>query len=102
MPPARRVPRRPLCLPTPAGRARAGPALLRLLQPLDHLGGDIEARAGGDDVARWRVRVEYQRVVARGAQPLDHRVDAGSDGLEQLAWTLPARGLEPAGALRHT
>src|SRR5207244_2034166 len=82
---ARRVPRRPLCLSTPAGRARAGRALLRLLQPLDHLGGDIEARVGGDDIAGGRVRVENQRVVAFGAQPLDHGVDASLDRLDQGA-----------------
>src|SRR5207249_7088396 len=97
--PARRPPSHPLCPPTPAGRARAGPALLRLLQPLDHLGGDIEARIGGDDVAGGRVRVEDQGVVALGAQSLDHGVDARLDGLDQLALTLLALVLELAGAL---
>src|SRR6185312_5725367 len=100
--PARRPPRRPLCLPTPAGRARAGRALLRLLQPLDHLGGDIEARVGGDDVAGRRVRVEDQRVIALGAQPLDHGVDARLNRLDQLALALLAFVLELAGALLQT
>src|SRR5207247_9268421 len=99
--PARRSPplRRPLSPPTPAGRARAGRPLLRLLQPLDHLGGDIEARVGGYDVAGRRVRVEDQRVVALGTQPLDHGVDARLDGLNQLTLTLLALVLELAGAL---
>src|SRR2546430_322058 len=72
---------------------------LGLLQPLDHLGGDIEARVGGDDIAGGRVRVENQRVVALGAQPLDHGVDARLDRLDQLALTLLALILELAGAL---
>src|SRR5207247_1607747 len=99
--PARRSPplRRPLSPPTPAGRARAGRPLLRLLQPLDHLGGDIEARVGGNDVAGRPVRVEDQRVVALGTQPLDHGVDARLDGLNQLTLTLLALVLELAGAL---
>src|SRR5207247_2831358 len=99
--PARRSPplRRPLSPPTPAGRARAGRPLLRLLQPLDHLGGDVEARVGGNDVAGRPVRVEDQRVVALGTQPLDHGVDARLDGLNQLTLTLLALVLELAGAL---
>src|SRR5437667_163535 len=80
-------------------RRAALPTLLRLLQPLDHLGGDIEARVGGDDVAGGGVRVEDQRVVALGAQPLDHGVDARLDGLDQLAPTLLALVLELAGTL---
>src|SRR5207245_11795214 len=80
-------------------RRAALPTLLRLLQPLDHLGGDIEARVGGDDVAGGRVRVEDQRVVALGTQPLDHGVDARLDGLNQLTLTLLALVLELAGAL---
>src|SRR5437016_3373212 len=64
-------------------RSRTGSrALFGLLQPLDHLGGDVKARVDGqEDAAVLTVHIEDQRVVGFGADALDDPDDPGLDRL---------------------
>src|SRR5437660_4972282 len=82
-------------------RSRTGSrALFGLLQPLDHLGGDVKARVDGqEDAAVLTVHIEDQRVVGFGADALDDPDDPGLDRLEQLLLPLLVAGLHVVLAL---
>src|SRR5438132_6330957 len=85
-------------------RSRTGSrALFGLLQPLDHLGGDVKARVDGqEDAAVLTVHIEDQRVVGFGADALDDPDDPGLDRLEQLLLPLLVLGLHVVLALLQT
>src|SRR5438128_12173717 len=86
--------------PSPSGRTGAGP--LRILpQALHDLARQVERRIRRHDVRAGRVRVEDQRVVPFGPEPLHHRVDALLDGREQLPLPLSGPVLQLVGALLH-
>src|SRR5439155_7364612 len=91
------LPTRPSPLPSPVFTGR-GP-LLRLLQAREHLARDVERGVGGDDVRPGGIGVEDQRVVALGAEALNHGVDSSLNRLEQLLLALLGAGLEIVGAL---
>src|SRR5919109_1301031 len=82
-------------------RSRTGRrALFGLLQPLDHLGGDVEARVDGqEDAAALTVHIEDQRVIRLGADALDDPDDPGLDRLQQLLLALLVAGLHVVLAL---
>src|SRR5437660_600368 len=75
-------------------------ALFGLLQPLDHLGGDVEARVDRQEhAAVLPVHIEDQRVVGFGADAPDDPDDPGLDRLEQLLLPLLVAGLHVVLAL---
>src|SRR4051794_22996427 len=53
---------------------------------LDYALGQIQRLVGGDDSIVRRADIENHRVVPRGPHALDHTVDLGLNGVEQLSF----------------